>query len=51
MKTLEDYVMIQVGSKESMAKRYSIDNTLGFCIKYMICFKPTLHCIWDPIKH
>ena len=41
MKTLKDYVYTKARVEGSMAQRYAMDDTLGFCIEYITCFTPT----------
>lgn len=47
MKCLKDYVPTNAQPKGSMAQGYRMEDTLGFCMEYMTCYKPTSRQVWD----
>ena len=47
MKTLKDYVRTFAHPEGSIAEGYRMEETLGFCNKYMRQYRGTMHCIWD----
>jgi len=48
MKTLKDYMRTFAHPKGSIAEGYQMDDTFGFCTKYMQQYKGTMHRVWDP---
>lgn len=47
MKTLKDFVRTFARPEGSMAKGYAMEDTLGFCTKYLTRFSPTTRRVWD----
>jgi hypothetical protein len=47
LKTLKGYVGKRAKLEGSMAKRYTIEETVGFCIEYLVDFIATRHRVWD----
>jgi len=50
MKTLKDYVQTYAHPEGSIVEGYRMDDTLGFCTKYIKEYSGTAHRMWDTTK-
>jgi len=50
MKTLKDYVRTYAHPKGSIAEGYRLEDTLGFCTKYMKQYRGTTQRVWDAME-
>lgn len=50
LKTLKNYVRTLAHLEGSIAEAYCMEDTLGFCMKYMKQYKATTHHVWYPME-
>jgi len=50
MKTLKDYVRMYAHPKGSIVEEYHLEDTLGFCTKYMKQYRGTTQRVWDAME-
>ena len=51
MKTLKGFVQMHVRLEGSMAEGYAMQETLGYCAKYLTRFEPTSKRVWNDKKN